>query len=88
MDILVNRTSGGLASTGYYKGYYLQLMKNNGSTFTDVTSTNLKSNADLDSKWLNWVKIRDLDGDGDMDITSEDKLYGLKWINSGGVFNK
>ena len=88
MDILVNRTSGGLASTGYYKGYYLQLMKNNGSTFTDVTSTNLKSNDDLNSKWLNWVKIRDVDGDGDMDITSEDKLYGLKWINSGGVFNK
>lgn len=88
IDILINRTSGGLASTGYYRGYYLQLMKNNGSTFTDITSTNLKSYSDLDSKWLNWVKIRDVDGDGDMDITSEDKLYGLKWINSGGVFNK
>lgn len=88
IDILVNRTSGGTALTGYYNGYYLQLMKNNGTTFTDVTVNNLKSNADITSKWLNWVKIRDVDNDGDMDITSEDKLYNLSWINSGGVLNK
>lgn len=89
IDILVNRTSGGLASTGYYRGYYLQLLKNNETRFTDVTSANIKSNVNLDSNWLNWVKIQDVDGDGDMDITSEDKLYNLAWINNGsGVFNK
>lgn len=88
MDILVNRTSGGLVETGYYKGYYLQLLKGDGTTFTDVTSTSLKSNVTNTEKWINWIRVHDVDSDGDMDITTEDKLYNLAWINSGGIFNK
>lgn len=88
MDLLINRTSGGLAATGYYQGYYLQLLKGDGTNFTDVTSSALKNNVSNTEKWINWIRVQDKDGDGDMDITAEDKLYNLSWINSGGVFNK
>jgi hypothetical protein len=87
-DILVTRTGSGNAELGYYKGYYLQLLKGNGTTFTDVTLSNLKNNANANGKWVNWIRIQDVDNDGDLDITSDDKLYGLVWLNNNGVFSK
>lgn len=87
-DILITRTGSGNAEQGYYKGYYLQLLKGNGTTFTDVTLSNLKNNANANGKWVNWIRIQDVDNDGDLDITSDDKLYGLVWLNNNGVFSK
>ncbi len=88
-DLLINRTGDGKGEQGYYKGYYLQLLRNNGNTFEDVTPTNLVNGADKGAKrWLNMVRIHDIDNDGDLDITSDDKLYKLLWINNSGVFTK
>ncbi len=88
-DILITRTGSGTGQSGYYEGYYLQLLKGNGTTsFTDITTTNLKNNANATAKWINWIRVQDVDNDGDLDITSDDKFYGLVWLNTNGVFLK
>lgn len=87
-DILITRTGSGTSGPLYYQGYYLQLLKGNGNTFTDVTTANLKNNANATAKWVNWIKVQDIDNDGDLDITADDKFYGLVWLNNGGIFSK
>nr|WP_294895419.1 VCBS repeat-containing protein [uncultured Pedobacter sp.] len=87
-DVLITRTGDGKLEQGYYKGYYLQLLKNSGSTFDDVTKTVLKDNASTTARWVNLIRVQDVDNDGDLDITTDDKLYGLSWINNNGVFSK
>lgn len=89
-DVLITRTGDGKLEQGYYKGYYLQLLKNTGDNkFEDVTKTALQNNADQGAKrWINIIRIQDVDGDGDLDITTDDKLYGLSWINNNGVFSR
>lgn len=87
-DILINRTGDGRLEQGYYRGYYLQLLKNKGAEFEDVTKTVFSGNASQSSKWVNLVRVQDVDNDGDMDITSDDKFYGLSWTNNNGIFSK
>jgi hypothetical protein len=88
MDLLVTRTGDGSSTQGYYKGYYLQLLKNNGTSFEDVTKNVLIGNSDGAAPYINWIRVQDVDGDGDLDITTDDKSYGLEWINNGGIFTK
>ncbi|WP_017257644.1 FG-GAP repeat domain-containing protein [Pedobacter arcticus] len=87
-DVLITRTGDGKLEQGYYKGYYLQLLKNGGDKFEDVTKTVLSNNASNSARWINLVRVHDVDNDGDMDITTDDKLYGLSWINNNGTFLK
>ncbi|MFC5284826.1 FG-GAP repeat domain-containing protein [Pedobacter alpinus] len=88
-DVLITRTGDGKLEQGYYKGYYLQLLKNNGKTFEDVTKTVLANYVDENAnRWINMIRVHDVDNDGDLDITSDDKFYGLSWINNSGVFTK
>jgi hypothetical protein len=87
-DVLITRTGDGKLEQGYYKGYYLQLLKNAGSKFEDVTKTALKDNASSTAKWINLIRVQDVDNDGDLDITTDDKLYGLSWINDDGNLSK
>ncbi len=87
-DVLITRTGDGRLEQGYYKGYYLQLLKNTGNKFEDVTTTVLTDNASQSARWVNLVRVHDIDNDGDMDITTDDKLYGLSWVNNNGTFSK
>jgi hypothetical protein len=91
-DILLTRTGDG-TSNPFYKGYYLQMLKNDGNSFSDVSSTVIKNNStqiDVSDRWswINWIRIHDVDNDGDLDITAEDKYYNLEWENVNGVFSK
>ncbi len=74
----------------FYQGYYTQLLKNNGGTsFTDATVTNMGSyRNDNPKKWIIWLRPHDIDNDGDVDITSEDKFDSHVWINNNGSFTK
>lgn len=85
-DILITRTGDGKGEQGYYIGYYLQVLKNNGKSFEDVTKSVLPSNSSFNAKWINWVRVIDIDNDGDLDITTDDKMYGLTWVNNNGNF--
>jgi hypothetical protein len=86
-DILITRTGDGKEKQGYYVGYYLQLLKNNGNSFTDVTKIALLNNSSISAKWINWIRILDIDNDGDLDITTDDKMYKLVWTNNNGIFS-
>lgn len=88
-DILLVRTGDNTGSLAFYQGYYIQLLRNDGISFTDVTNSNLLNNADPNApKWINWLRVHDLDNDGDLDISTDDKLYNLEWKNSNGVFSR
>lgn len=89
LDILLTKTGDG-TNLSFYKGYYTQLLKNNGGTsFTDATVTNIGSyRNDNPRKWIIWLRPHDIDNDGDIDITSEDKFDSHVWINNSGSFTK
>ncbi len=87
-DVLITRTGDGKLEQGYYQGYYLQLLKNAGANFDDVTKTVLKDNSSANANWVNLMRVHDVDNDDDMDITTDDKLYGLSWINNNAAFLK
>lgn len=89
LDILLTKTGDG-TQLSFYKGYYIQLLKNNGGTsFTDVTTTTIGNyRNDNPPKWIIWLRPHDIDNDGDIDITSEDKFDSHVWINNNGTFTK
>jgi hypothetical protein len=62
-------------------------LKNNGNSFTDVTKIALLNNSSISAKWINWIRILDIDNDGDLDITTDDKMYKLVWTNNNGIFS-
>jgi hypothetical protein len=86
-DILITRTGDGKGEQGFYTGYYLQLLKNNGTSFEDVSKTVLSKNSSITAKWINWIRVLDVDNDGDLDITTDDKMFGLVWTNNNGSFS-
>ena len=90
MDLLVTKTGDGASSLPFYKGYYIQLLKNNGNkSFSDVSTTvvgNFRN--DNPPKWIIWLRPQDIDNDGDLDITSEDKFDSHVWLNNSGVYTK
>lgn len=86
-DILITRTGDGTGPVPYYKGYYLQLLKNNGTSFSDVTGTTIANHENANSNfYIKKIRIQDVDNDGDLDITTDDKFDGLVWYNNNGSF--
>lgn len=89
LDMFLVRTGDNTGSLTFYQGYYIQLLRNDGSSFTDVTSSNIINSADPNApKWINWIRVHDLDNDGDLDFSTDDKYYNLEWKNSNGVFSR
>lgn len=86
-DILITRTGDGTGPVSYYKGYYLQLLKNNGTSFSDVTGTTITNYKNTDiNYYIKKIRIQDVDNDGDLDITTDDKFDGFVWYNNNGKF--
>jgi len=89
-DLLITKTGDGSAGLPFYQGYYVQLLKNNDKkSFEDVSATAVgKFRNDNIPKWIIWLRPQDIDNDGDLDFTSEDKFDSHVWINNGSVFTK
>jgi hypothetical protein len=90
IDILLTKTGDG-TELNFYQGYYTQLLKNKGgNSFTDATVTNMGTyrNDNPTGGWILWLRPHDIDNDGDLDITSEDKIDPHEWINNSGIFIK
>ena len=80
-DIVLNRAG----DDPLYIGYYIQVIMNRGSRrFIDETAERIRSGARATSDWLVWVRLEDVDNDGDKDIWIDDTNHlGLTWINDG-----
>jgi hypothetical protein len=83
-DIMLNRTG----NNPFYSGFYIQLVKNNGSTFSDVTATAITNNGTATGDWVSWLRFYDYDNDGKKDIIADDQNLNLKWKNINGVFTR
>ncbi len=89
-DVVVNRT-GDPSGAGFYDGYYMQLLSQTGSrSFADVTASHLVDNQDLRAEWFDWIRVYDMNDDGDLDIVVDDVesfatrgARDLFWENDG-----
>lgn len=91
-DLILNRTRDGDdgPGSGFYQGRRMQLVLQGPSrTFTDVTSSQINDpGTDMD-QWLPWLRARDVDTDGDLDIVGDDMDRGFFYLNDGnGHFTK
>ena len=85
-DIVINRTGSG---NNFYVGSKIQLLFNDGNRgFTDVTNR-IDNPGTSSDNWFPWVRVQDIDDDGDLDIFPDDLDFGFKLLNDGkGNFNR
>ena len=83
-DIVVTRTGGGQGN--FYVGYYIQIIVNEGNRqFSDKTSERIVNGTG--AEWIDWIRLRDHNNDGYLDIIVDDASRNLIWTNNGtGVF--
>ena len=82
-DIVLNRT-GDDSGPGWYDGYYMQLLEQTGTrTFSDITQHLLPENQNAEAAWITWLRVFDLDEDGDLDIFADEASRRLLWKNDG-----
>jgi len=89
-DLVINRTRDGIdGALGFYQGRTLQLLQHDGNrVFVDVTATNIDlPGGDIDN-WFPWVRLQDIDNDGDIDLGSDDSGDGVTYLNEAGFFTK
>lgn len=86
-DLVVNRTGSG--PNAFYQGIYLQLLtQTSARTFADGTSS-IDDNGQAADSWFPWVRMQDIDNDGDIDIFSDDKGDDFLLLNDGsGSFTR
>ncbi|WP_163714172.1 FG-GAP repeat domain-containing protein [Mangrovibacterium lignilyticum] len=86
-DLVVNRTGGG--SSNFYVGSIIQLLENEGNrAFTDATSQ-IDVPGGSEIAWFPWLRVQDIDDDGDIDIFPDDLGDNFKLVNDGsGNFTK
>ena len=81
-DIVINRTS----DEPFYKGFYVQIIAGLGDrTFSDRTSSRIIDGSNPEANWIIWLRLVDVNGDGKLDIISDDGRgnLGLVWLNDG-----
>jgi hypothetical protein len=80
-DLVINRTGGG--NSNFYIGSRIQLLTNNGNrSFSDQTNKIDNPGADTDI-WFPWLRVQDIDSDGDLDIFPDDLDFNFKLLNDG-----
>ena len=83
-DLVINRT-GDPSGAGWYRGYHLQVLRQTGTRgFSDVTRERLRQHEDPEARWFLWIRIWDVDDDGDPDLVVDDETdRNLFWTNDG-----
>ena len=82
-DIVVNRT----AEEPFYSGFYIQVISGVGNrAFSDTTSQSIDLGARENGDWIVWVRLVDINGDGHLDVTVDDRAdvtVEFSWLNDG-----
>ena len=80
-DLVVNRTS---STPAPYQGLFVQLLLQAAPrSFVDATTARIPMNTA--PAWVDWLRLQDLDGDGDPDLFSDDLGRDLLWENRSGT---
>jgi hypothetical protein len=93
-DIIVNRQADGTGSLEMFHGLNIQVLtQQSNGTFSDQTNTIISNNLvsthpQLEWFWVDWLRVYDMDNDGDKDLITDNKYYNLQWSNTNGVFTK
>ena len=76
-----------------YQGFGIQILENQNNTFVDVTSAKVDVASLPNSIWAGWMRLYDLDKDGDYDLVADGFGYKLNqftqptpkiiWVNDG-----
>ena len=88
MDLILTST-GSSQGAGIYKGYHIQILKNNGnrsfaqSGYLANKITPKLGGINRVGGWFMWLRLADLNNDGSLDILVDDAVRNLQWINSG-----
>lgn len=88
-DIVVNRT-GDDTGLGWYIGYRLQLLEQTAPrSFVDMTEHLVHRPDSGNADWIVWLRVFDIDGDGDPDLLDDERSQRLIWKNDGfGQFRR
>ena len=82
-DVVLNRT-GDETGLGSYIGYYVQFLEQTAiRSFADKTTQLMPGNQDAGVDWIRWLRIHDIDEDGDLDIFADEASRQLIWKNNG-----
>lgn len=89
IDLLLNYAIG-------YSGFGIQILENQNNKFIDVTSKRVDVASKPLSVWYGWLRLYDVDFDGDLDIVADGIAYiqnqqspnaqpipNISWINDG-----
>ena len=80
-DIVLNRTG---SPPQWYRGYFVQLLEQTAArSFADRTEQLFPDNRDAEADGILWLRIFDIDEDGDPDIFADEASRGLIWKNDG-----
>lgn len=58
-----------------YKGFAIELFENNNGSFSNVTSSKIDVYNKPNTLWVSWIRIFDIDNDGDFDIVGDGFNY-------------
>ena len=80
-EIILDRTT----NEPSYEGFYIQVLTGRGGRqFEDRTERWLERHSSTEIEWLDWLRVVDLDEDGDLDLFADDcGDHGLHWLNDG-----
>jgi hypothetical protein len=86
-EILLNRTGDPYGPMGWYRGFYIQLVSPVAPrVFEDFSISRMRDNMSRTGPWITWLRVHDINKDGKLDITSENKQNQQEWLNTSGVF--
>jgi len=86
-DVIVNRTNDGKGPHGWYVGHHVQYLGSTGPrAFADETVLRIDRPTAWTGQWITWLRVHDLNGDGVLDVSSENVEDGVEWRCRKGFY--
>lgn len=90
-EIIITRTGDMLPDTSnFYQGWSIQIIKQNGGNFIDMTNSFIENYSSEDGGWIKWGHFKDYDGDGKVELYNTElpnSANYLEWeLNQGFLY--